>query len=415
MLSFLANNLIGKKEKDKIIQYLEKADEIIKNAEPKVVNTPLFALSGGWNQYYQEKAKILRKIEAVDESSRLIENKFEASKKDPERWRFDANQLDQCLFLGDKAKVQEIIDIGIINLYNVLTTIPFTFVSPLMKDKPPKGVKQEIWIFSRNYLKEKLLEIVTSFDPEKQPTLQFDYLVEVLKFLINLNAIATVRETSIKIIATIQEAISSLAPIDLKRDIDFISVEILPWNYYMLLDLTISRSNLVFVITRADYWDYYKSTGKNAEIKYDQFDSLYKKWFREYRTGNPSNLHLYINIPYVYDSMIEIFEKMGEDNIASLCQQNVEIFRKARLNKAQKVPSSGKEDREWYGNLLTLIEIEIEEFMKIRDYITAKKRFNQAFELLEPERVQKDDQGDGLALDPLLLSVIKMFELLTKH
>ena len=79
------------------------------------------------------------------------------------------------------------------------------------------------------------------------------------------------------------------------------------------------------------------------------------------------------------------------------------------------MPSSGKEDRGWYGNLLTLIEIEIEEFMKIRDYITAKERFNQAFELLVPERVQKDDQGDGLALDPSLMSVIEMFELLTKH
>jgi len=144
-----------------------------------------------------------------------------------------------------------------------------------------------------------------------------------------------------------------------------------------------SRPNLHFVITRSDYWDYYKITRKKVKLEYDQFDISYKNWHREYRTGNSTNLNLYINIPYVYDSLIEIFEKIGDAHLSSLCQKNVETLRNARLKEVQLEPSSGKMDRNWYSNLLTLIKNDLEESMKAQDYTTAKERFFQAFELLE--------------------------------
>ncbi|MHA2294304.1 MAG: hypothetical protein ACXACK_19255, partial [Candidatus Hodarchaeales archaeon] len=210
MLAFLAKDLIGKVEDDKIMQYIEKADEIIKNAEEKKTRTPIFGLSGGWSQYYQEKAKILRKIERADESSKLLDDTFEESKRSRERWRFATNQLDQCLFLGDKTKIREIIKIGVKNLYNPIETFPFSFVYPLIQEAPPTGVKQEIWEFGRENLKEKLHGIVEKFDPEKKP-LKYNYLVEIFKFLLDLNTTKIVEDTSFKILATLQEAIKIFA------------------------------------------------------------------------------------------------------------------------------------------------------------------------------------------------------------
>lgn len=284
----------------------------------------------------------------------------------------------------------------------------------MIQEKPPNGVKQEIWIFARNLLKEKLLEMVESFDPE-EPVLRYTDLVNVLRFLTKLSETESVKEISFKIISTLQEAVSSLAPPDLIKDVVFVSVDIIPWNFNKFLTLTIARPNLVFVSTREDYWDYYKSPDKTVEIHYDQFDSLYKRWFREYSAGNPNSLHLFLNIPYVYDSLIDIFEQLEDESIVSLSQKNVETLRNARLKEVQLKPSSGKMDRNWYSNLLTLIKNDLEESMKAQDYIIAKERFNQAFELLDQYEVQvRDDRPDSLALDPLFLGIIDMFEVLTK-
>jgi hypothetical protein len=414
LLAFLADHLVGKVENEKIMQYIEKADEIIKNAEEKKVRTPIFGLSGGWSQYYQEKAKILRKIENVGESRKLLDETFEGTKESRERWRFAAKQLDQCLFLGDKAKVLEIINIGVKNLYNPIETFPFSFVYPLIQETPSTGVKQELWEFAREYLKEKFHRIVETFDPEKKP-LKYDYLVEILKILIDLNTTEIVEDTSLKIIATLQESILTFTHPKFTEKIRYISTDHVPWKVEPFLNLTLSRTNLQFVITRADYWDYYKTTGKNVEIAYDQFDSTYKKWIGEYRMGNPVNMHLYLNIPYVYASLTEIYSKLGEDELSSLCQQNVDTFREERLTKVQIEPSIRKRDRNWYSNLLTLTKNEMEQAMKTRNYFVAKERLFQAFELIDLKSDEKKYQSDGLALDPLLLSVIQMFELLTKH
>ena len=367
-----------------------------------------------WNHYYREKAKILYELGERDKLKDLLELTFEGSKSDSERWRFDARQLTHCLFLEDREKIQETIEVGLKELSSPISRSPFSFVRPLVQDSPPLGVTREIWTFARNLLKEKLLELVANFNPQES-VLRYRDLADVLRFLTKLNETDFVRNTLLKIVSTLQEAIRRLAPPDLINDIGFVSVDYSPWDFNQFLMLTISRSNLVFVSTRADYWDYYKSPDKTVEIYYDQFDSLYNRWFREYRAGNPNNLHLLLNVPYVYASLIDIFEDLEDDSLISLCQTNVDILRDTRLKGVQLESSSGKMDRTWYANLLTLIKTDLGALMAAQEYLLAKERFFQAFELLDKYEISvRDDLSDGLALNPLFLGILDMFEKLTK-
>jgi hypothetical protein len=371
---------------------------------------------GSWNQYYQMKSKFLKKLGEVDKTKEVLESTFDPFTSSRERWRFDASQLEQCLFLEDQVKIQEIIDLGMKNLFDPMQGMfSFTFVSPLISDHPPEGVKQEIWDFARNYLKEQFHQLLAKFEPGTQFVLRYTDFSDILLYMIKLDALPQVRITSLKILATLQNAIQTLAPEEIHKSIEFYSSPEEHWEFDDLLNLTLSRSNLHFVVTRDDYWTYYKGMGKSGSLTYDQFDQTYRKWISEQRSGKPTNMHLYLNIPFVYSSLIQIFDNLQEKELSDLCRKNTDILQEYRWKQVQETPSGGQVNSTGFTNLLTLVKLDLEASLKSHNYVEAYKILNLAFELLSHDAMHETGQSDGLSLDPKLLSVLDMFELLSKY
>ena len=371
---------------------------------------------GSWDQYYQMKAKFLKKLGEADKTKEVLESTFDPFTSSQERWRFDASQLEQCLFLEDQVKIQEIIDLGMKNLFDPMQGMfSFTFVSPLISDQPPEGVKQEIWDFARDYLKEQFLQLLAKFEPGTRFVLRYTDFSDILLYLIKLDALSLVRITSLKMLATLQNAIRTLAPEEIQKIIGFYPSTEDSWEFDPFLNLTLSRPNLHFMVTRDDYWTYYKSIGKSGSLTYDQFDLTYRKWISEHRTGNPKNMHLYLNIPFVYSSLIEIFDNLQDKELSDLCRKNTDILQEYRWKQVQETPSSGQVDSTGFTNLLTLVKLDFKASLKSHNYVEAYKTLNLAFELLSHDAMHVTGQSDGLSLDPKLLSVLDMFELLSKY
>jgi hypothetical protein len=375
---------------------------------------------GTWDQYFQAKTKFLKSLGEFEKTKEVTESTFEPFLSNKERWRFDAHQLDQCLFLEDQGKIKQIINLGISSLNDPIrgSMSSFSFISPLIMDHPPQDVKQEIWQFARDYLKDQLLPLI-EFQPGDRFRLSFTQLSKILLFLAKLNSKEIVKEISLQILSTLQEAIRNFAPKDLIAAINFSSAEANPLDYNALLNSTFSRTNLLMVATRDDYWVYYKTMGESGALTYDEFNLTYGKWFGEQRTGKSNDMHLYLNVPFVYFSLVKIFDILKEKEFVTLCRNTLKVLQEYRWKAVQEDNTDGRIDRggltQGLANLLTLAKFDLEAALKSHNYLEARRLFTLTFELLTHESLKTTGRSGGLALDPTLLSVLEMFELLSKY
>ena len=126
-------------------------------------------------------------------------------------------------------------------------------------------------------------------------------------------------------------------------------------------------------------------------------------------------MHLYINIPFVYTSLIKIFENLKEEELAHLCRSNVNILQDFRWKEVSEIPSSGRIDSVGYANLFTLVKNDLKASLKSHNYVEANQTLHLAFDLLSYDVLKNKSRSDGLSLDPTLTSVLDMFGLLSKY
>ncbi|MFX0050927.1 MAG: tetratricopeptide repeat protein [Candidatus Hodarchaeota archaeon] len=336
--------------------------------------------TSSWRYFYQRKVQILRKLKEFDKANKFMTNILDSFQNDQERWDSTFNLVDHYLYLGNVEEINKTIDFGISKINDILAPFYVSYVKSLSQDIPPLGVKQEVWLESRNYLKVKLLELISTLDPLDQTPLSYDSLVDVLKTLIKLQETTIVRNICLKVINTLQVAIETLAPLELRQKIEFSSVDYISWEYLKFLELAFYYPK---DLISPDFWEYYKSSGESLEQTYSQFSSTYKRWFREYQEGNKVDTVLYISIPHVYESLVEILGQIGEKDLSIMCQKNVDYFQKARMHKVLSVQFSGKVERHCYSTLFWRIKRKLEELLKKGNYSVAKDYYDRAFKLLD--------------------------------
>ncbi|MFX0087654.1 MAG: hypothetical protein ACFFAU_18535 [Candidatus Hodarchaeota archaeon] len=376
-----------------------------------------------WNQYFDRKAKFLSTLGEYEEMEKAVKSSSKPISPAQEAWRSDAPVIVQSLYQEDHANIKHLIEKGVKNLteYNYHSPYPpyTTFVNPLIKDHPPQGIKPTIWHFARDYLKNQFILQVSEFKPGTKSVLSYPILSTILLYLVRLNAESFVKKTSLQILNTIQEAIKSLAPDEVILDIEFSSSDVKSWDFDSFLGLTLKRTNLHFVITRDDYWTYYKATGKAGPLTYEQFHYTYQKWISEYNAGEKTKMHLYINIPFVYSSLCEIFTALEENTLIHLCQRAINTLQKSRWNQVQNAPIDGQINQESismaFSNILTPAELDLSIALKTQNYVEGKMILTRVFELLEHDLINVTSSSEDLSLNPVLMSVLNMFGLLSKY
>lgn len=357
-----------------------------------------------WESYYKRKNKILRRLGEKIKSDESLKHVVKEPREFGEFWSIEQERnLEKYLIRGEVDKISREINKILIraNLFFVNSSL-----RPLLTGVPPDEVDRLVWQNARQILEDKLVDILHSYDPESGVTIGIQRLIKVLVLLITLEKPEIVKAFALRLIATLQDAIEDLLPSEIINRLQFIPVSQPAIAYQPILAQVAREPHLLFFIEKNDFWQYFKTSVDDSKLRYDQFHNATKKWIKEVKSGNTTAFFQYIGISYVYSVLLDIFSRLGEQNLVSMCHKNAEVFRKLRLEKVQEEPSMYRMDPDWYLNLFNTIKTEIHYYMKHYRYDKAKELYDLSFTLLDHEGVKKED---------LTRSITAMFSYLAEY
>jgi hypothetical protein len=345
-----------------------------------------------WQQFTQEKGRVLRRLEDYEKANKLLTPKEEHSLKPFTHLDSMTGEVFMnLLYLGDIKAIHKELDTMMKNRFD----FPYTqfLLNFITDDDPPKGVKQAIWLHTKNYLENRLLEGLNycNSDQTVKP-IYFKYMIINLQLLIKFDRIEEVKQLALRILASIQEIIEKDAPEEIIENIKILPLSQNPLKSDIFVDnLYRDKAKIQFFMVKNDYLTAYKSSGGEPILTIGQLVTVTKKWTH---SRGKDNWKWLLNIPYMYESLIGIFTRLEEDKLAILCKNNCIMFHSLRMKAIQGEKTKEILDPNLSGNFLNYLKQDMRIYMKNRNYKDAKEILTIASEMITSIGVDRGSQGN---------------------